>query len=427
MEEITITYEGINKSFKCNKNDKMKDIINKFSEENKIDNKDLRFLYNEKEINQELTFNEQANESDKNKNKINIIAKKNKEDINEENKKISKDIICPECHESALINIKDFKVNLYGCKNGHQINNILLNKYEEIQKVDLTKIICNLCNKNNKFYSHNNEFFICCTCNKNICSSCNSNHDKNHIIIKYDDKKYICNKHKESFIQYCVTCKENICIICEKDHNNHNILYLGKILLTKNEMLKTMENLKNAISKFKNKIKIMKEILDKTINILDTYYSLNNEIVNNYDVSKRNYNLLQNLNYLNTNNAQLTKEIDDVINNDKVYEFSIDNFYNDYGEKYIGEIKNKLMEGKGILYYNKDNINNYKRYEGEFKNGKKEGKGIIYYKNGDKYVGDWKDDLREGKGILYYNSGRKYEGDWKNNEKVENYSFCSIF
>ena len=94
---------------------------------------------------------------------------------------------------------------------------------------------------------------------------------------------------------------------------------------------------------------------------------------------------------------------------------------------YIGEIKNKLMEGKGILYYNKDNINNYKRYEGEFKNGKKEGKGIIYYKNGDKYIGDWKDDLREGKGILYYNSGRKYEGDWKNNEKVENYSFCSIF
>ena len=49
MEEITITYEGINKSFKCNKNDKMKDIINKFSEENKIDNKDLRFIYNEKE------------------------------------------------------------------------------------------------------------------------------------------------------------------------------------------------------------------------------------------------------------------------------------------------------------------------------------------------------------------------------------------
>ena len=79
------------------------------------------------------------------------------------------------------------------------------------------------------------------------------------------------------------------------------------------------------------------------------------------------------------------------------------------------------------IYYNKDNINNYKRYEGEFKNGKKEGKGRIYYKNKDKKGGDMKDDLKEGKGILYYNSGRKYEGDWKNNEKVENYSFCSIF
>ena len=42
-----------------------------------------------------------------------------------------------------------------------------------------------------------NEFYICKTCNKNICPLCKSNHDKNHKIINYDDKDYICEKHKD--------------------------------------------------------------------------------------------------------------------------------------------------------------------------------------------------------------------------------------
>ena len=45
------------------------------------------------------------------------------------------------------------------------------------------------------------------------------------------------------------------------------------------------------------------------------------------------------------------------------------------GNKYIGEKKNNINEGFGILYDSKGNI----VYEGEFKNGFKEGYGIIYY------------------------------------------------
>ena len=41
------------------------------------------------------------------------------------------------------------------------------------------------------------------------------------------------------------------------------------------------------------------------------------------------------------------------------YIFALDNFYDENGEKYIGEIKNGLKDGKGILYYEKDN--EYKR------------------------------------------------------------------
>ena len=61
--------------------------------------------------------------------------------------------------------------------------------------------------------------------------------------------------------------------------------------------------------------------------------------------------------------------------------------------------------------------NNGDKYEGEFKNNLIEGKGIFYCHNGDKYEGDFKNGIREGKGIFYYNSGSKYEGDFKNTGK----------
>ena len=395
----------------------MIDIIKKFSIELKMDEKDFWYLYNDKQINSELTLNEIANENDKNKKKMNIIINKKNEDNNKKIEIYSKDIICPECKESILIDIKDFKINLYGCKNNHKIDNIILNKYEETQKVDLTKIVCNICNKNNKNNCHDNEFYRCNTSNKNLCSLCFKKHDKKHIIINYDEKNYICGKHNESFIQYCKTCKNNICIVCGKEHKNHDILNLGEILVTKDELVKIMENLKNEINNFKSKVKTIKDILNRIIDLLELYYKINNDIINNYNKSKRNYNLLQNLNYLKNNNEILIKSLNDTINMDKIYEFSIDKFYNEFGEKYIGEMKNNVKDGKGILYFKKNENNINTKYEGYFRNDLKEGKGTMFYIDGDKYEGDWKNDIREGKGIYYYNNGDKYDGDWKNNQK----------
>ena len=184
MVEAIFNYEGIDTIIQCNINDKMKEIINRYlikirKNEN---NNNFLFIYGANIINYDLTFIQQANEIDRNRNKMNIIVKLNN-DINKEIKEIiSKDIICPECGENILINIKDFKINLYGCKNDHKINNIFINNYENIQKIDLSKIICNECNEKNKSNTYNNEFYICNTCNKNICPLCKLKHDDNHII-----------------------------------------------------------------------------------------------------------------------------------------------------------------------------------------------------------------------------------------------------
>ena len=114
---------------------------------------------------------------------------------------------------------------------------IILNKFEESQKIDISKIICDICEINNKTDTHNNEFYICNTCNKKICPLCKSINNKNDIIINYDDKDYICMKHNDSFIKYCKTCNENICIICENEHKNHNLIDFRNILINKNVLI----------------------------------------------------------------------------------------------------------------------------------------------------------------------------------------------
>ena len=171
------------------------------------ENLNLFYLYNGTCINSELKFSNQANKIDNDRKKMNILVTRN--DANIKIKEIVfKDIICPECKENILIEIKNFKISLYNCKNNHSIKDILLTQFGETQEIDLNKIICELCKKNNKMNTHNNDFYICNTCNKSICPLCKSVHDQEHSIIKYDDKNYICKKHNDPFTKYCKKCVE---------------------------------------------------------------------------------------------------------------------------------------------------------------------------------------------------------------------------
>ena len=66
------------------------------------------------------------------------------------------------------------------------------------------------------------------------------------------------------------------------------------MLINKNDLLKINENLKNVIGKFTYKTKIIKEILNRIIKMMEIYYKINNNIINNYNMNKRNYYLLLN-------------------------------------------------------------------------------------------------------------------------------------
>ena len=418
MATATFYLEGIKEKIHCNINNKMKDIINKFLLQTNMQNdyNKLQFLYNGSDINYELSFFEQANEQDKIKKRMKIMVNKIEENKIILKQHLSKDLICPECIESALIEIKDFKLTFYGCKNNHKVDNFLLNEFEETQMIDLNSIICHICYKNYKSDTHNNEFYLCNTCNKNICPLCLPNHDKKHKIINYDDKNYVCKKHNEMFVNYCKTCKEDICIKCEYKHYSHDIFDLNKILFTKNERIKMKKKLKNVINKFKDKINVIKELLDMMTNLMDHYYKINEIIINNYNTTKRNFNKFQNLFYLYNNNEKLIQELNEKINENNlstILEYSFKNFYDELGEKYVGEKKNGLKDGKGVLYYDKDN-SHINRYEGDFKNDKIEGKGIMFWNNGDRCEEDWKNEKKNGKGIYYHRDGDRYEGEYEN-------------
>ena len=194
MVTVIFIFNGKKTTILCKKEDKMKDICNHFISRFKINTNSVCFIYNENMLNMDLTFNEQANPIDNERNEMNILVyeiQKNS-DIQKYRKNIivkSKEIICPECDEDCRMSIKDFKINLYDCKNNHKTENILLNEFNYSQIIKESRIICDICKTKNK--SNNDYFYKCIDCKKNICQICKLSHDCGHNIIDYNKKNYM--------------------------------------------------------------------------------------------------------------------------------------------------------------------------------------------------------------------------------------------
>ena len=187
MAKVIFNYKGIETEIQCNINEKINDIFKNYINKIGYDISKVYFIYNGNKINVNLILNEIINKEDKRRNIMNILVNENIKTIIKENKIVSREIICPKCYENILIKLNEYKINLFDCKNNHEINNILLNEYEN--NIDISKIICDKCKLKNKSNTYNNEFFRCNICKTNICPLCKSNHNKNHNIINYDNKK----------------------------------------------------------------------------------------------------------------------------------------------------------------------------------------------------------------------------------------------
>ena len=276
--EAIFNYNGVETTIQIHSNDKMKDIINKYVQKtgNKRDN--FIFMYNGVQIDENLSFTEQVNDDDNNRKKINIIVADIDFDNKEEPKQsevISNYFICPECYENIVLNIKNYKID-YKCKNKHIKNQMMLNEYEKLQKIDLTKIKCGQCEKCTKRDTFNNTFFYCYDCKKSICPLCKNSHDPKHKLFNYDDKNYYCEKHNEQFIEYCQKCEKNLCFLCKNEHATHeNIINLQDMMIPKEELLIHSKIAEYLIFEIRETVKIITNKLNYFSENLDMLYKIN--------------------------------------------------------------------------------------------------------------------------------------------------------
>ena len=138
------------------------------------------------------------------------------------------------------------------------------------------------------------------TCKKDLCILCKTNHDSNHNIIKYDQKNYICPKHNDTYIKYCEDCSINMCFSCETEHNEHKIVSFEDFRPDIEKTKKRLIKIKKEVEEFNKQIKSIIAILNSLMNSINIYYDINNNIMNNYNINNKNYELFKNINEINS-------------------------------------------------------------------------------------------------------------------------------
>ena len=339
MITIEFNYEQQIIEIQTNIKDTFQEAINKYLQKSLLDKESIMFLANGLLLKPEKTIESQMNSLNEKNNNIKVLV--NKIDKPEQVFIKSKDIICPRCQGLCRIKYDDLTITCYDCENNHKIEDILLSEFDEKQKINLSNIICNECKLKNRGESYNYDFYICLTCNKNICPLCKSKHsNEDHNIIKYEQKNYICQKHNDTFFKYCQDCKKNICIICEKEHKEHKMIFFGDIIPNIDDLKNKFNEKKKEIESFKENVKDLMKELNEFVKIIDKYIDINNELLNNYDIRKKNYNILANINEINNDN-DILKNIRDINNMSKKI---LDIFKLNKYEKGEKELKIKLEQ-----------------------------------------------------------------------------------
>ena len=315
--QIEFIYKGRLINVQCNEEEKLKNIYTRICSKIELDINKVYFIYNGSLLNEEFTIESVINKFDKSRKMMNIIVDlKYGQNDNKKNLAKADLIICPQCKEPAKIFIKDYSITIFGCKNNHSINNILLDQFEETQKIDESKIKCDICKINNKEKSFNKQFYICLKCKLNLCSLCKDIHDKSHYIIDYNNKNYICPQHGDNYSSFCQTCNKNLCIECESCHSNHNIIYFGKILPNKDNLNSILNELKNNIEKFKSDVANIIDRMNYVKNNVDNYYKLVKDIYDSLKIQKKNNEILFNI--ININNVDFMKDIKSIIDDNNI-------------------------------------------------------------------------------------------------------------
>ena len=310
------------------------DLININYNESKIDDKNLYDDIHIRLDKPKLTKKEKKKDEkqyEKETAIINKLKKQKEEKINSKNKKnsenyvtnlkeimkqnISKIIRCDQCYKIPKISINDLtkEVKITCVHKGEKT--IKLQKISEYV-IKPQNVVCNFCKSNNSNHPYLMDY--CFNCQKIFCKKCEKNHEN---FVECDKKnKKICPLYLIDFYcepienpnppeLYCIDCKKNY-LNENSEHSNHNNIYydndiINKLILEKKKLLEKEKKIfqymqvafEDSIKSLQKKFKELMEIKYKTI-------ILKENIINNLEILKKNYNLIQNVSKLkfDTNN-----------------------------------------------------------------------------------------------------------------------------
>ena len=312
---VNINYNDEIITIECNPEEKMEKVYQKLSKKEDIDINSIYLNYNGRVIIQKVKFQDFLNYDGKKRNEIQLYATLKDHEFHFRR---TKKVICPICGESAQVEIKNYKISIHECKYNHKIDDLNFNEFETSQLINESKIMCNKCDRSKKD-TYKNDFYVCNSCNLNLCPLCKTNHDKAHNIIHYDDKYFICGLHNELYSLYCKNCKKNICTLCEQNHGDHDVIRFEKLIVKKNDLENRIKEFKKSLDKFKEDIKKIINIFQKVLDNCESIYKFNEELIQNFDMKKINYNILKSLKEFY--NDDISKTIENINN------------YENYGQK----------------------------------------------------------------------------------------------
>ena len=83
-------------------------------------------------------------------------------------------------------------------------------------------------------------------------------------------------------------------------------------------------------------------------------------------------------------------------------------------------VKDKRNPSKSVTkWFSYGNDKTDQKYVGETKNGLPNGKGTHTFPNGDKYLGEFWNGKRHGQGTIYWTNGNKVVGEFQNNKYLD--------
>lgn len=171
------------------------------------------------------------------------------------------------------------------------------------------------------------EFLKCLNCtdinehSKYYCNDCKASHDKEHKLIKYNEKDFYCEEryHYRQFSHYCVTCNKDLCEKCLKVHNGHDYKKYDSFIINIDDIKQHLNVIENNIKKLRHIVEDIKVQLDRAMKIMEKYHSISKGVIEKYELynnSLKNHRIIKSVLNIKKSNENILNDLNKIINAD---------------------------------------------------------------------------------------------------------------